>query len=194
MTTICAVKRGNEYAIAADSLVCDHVIRHDRTSKITKVGDAFVGFSGNSLHAGLAYRYFQKMLPDETKDITKVQDVQRLFFNVQAGIEQTTGIDLEIKDNGQDRTTAAALFVNDKGICVILDWQEVHNYSNFMAIGSGSSFALGAAKALYEHSGLSASAIAVQAVHIATKYDPYSGGKITSLLHDFDGHLKQIKQ
>jgi ATP-dependent HslUV protease subunit HslV len=155
-TTILSVRRGDDVALGGDGQVTlgNVVAKHDAI-KIRRVGNGKVltGFAGSAADAFALLERFEKKLsefPDNTR---------------RAAIELA-------KDWRTDRVLRrleAMLAVADKTVSLILSGagDVIEPSDGIIGIGSGGAFAQSAAKALLQHSSLSAKEIVEAALKIA---------------------------
>lgn len=155
-TTVLAVRRNGKVAVAGDGQVTlgNTVVKHDAT-KIRRVGGGrvLVGFAGSAADAFALLERFEKKLgeyPDNTR---------------RAVIELA-------KDWRTDRAMRrleAMLAVVDREVSLMCSGagDVIEPTDGVIGIGSGGPFALSAAKALLQHSTLSAKEIVESALRIA---------------------------
>lgn len=166
-TTILSVRRGQDVALGGDGQVTlgNVVAKHDAI-KIRKVGNGKVltGFAGSAADAFALLERFEKKLsehPDNTR---------------RAAIELA-------KDWRTDRVLRrleAMLAVADKSVSLILSGagDVIEPSDGIIGIGSGGPFAQSAAKALLQHSNLSAKEIVEAALKIAGEVCIYTNTNI----------------
>ena len=155
-TTILAVKKGEEVAIAGDGQVTfDTIVVKNSAKKIRKLYDdkILAGFAGTAADAFALFDKFENKLDEFGGNLKK------------ASVELAK----EWRNDKALRILEAMLVVADKnGILIISGNGDVlEPDDNIAAIGSGGSFAYAAAKALHEHSSLSASQIAEEGLKVA---------------------------
>src|SRR3954466_3453787 len=166
-TTILSVRRNGQVALGGDGQVTlgNTVVKHDAT-KIRRVGDGkvLVGFAGSAADAFSLLERFEKKLaehPDNTR---------------RAVIELA-------KDWRTDRAMRrleAMLAVVDKSTSLIASGagDVIEPTDGVIGIGSGGPYAQAAAKALLEHSALSAKEIVEAALKIAGEICIYTNTNI----------------
>jgi ATP-dependent HslUV protease subunit HslV len=167
-TTICAVRRDGVTAMACDGQVTlgNTVLKHG-ASKLRRLGGGKVlaGFAGS------------------------VADALALFTRFEAKFEEFAGnleraaVELarEWRTDRMLRHLEAMMIVADRDHLLLLSGsgEVVIPDDGVLAIGSGGSVALGAARALVAHSDLDASAIAREALRVASQIDLYTNDHIT---------------
>ena len=156
-TTICAVKRGNQIAVAGDGQVTmgEHTIFKSTAKKVRRIynGQVIVGFAGAVADAfSLCERFEEKL--------------------VQCGgnLERAAvGLAQEWRSDKMMRKLDAMLIAADKtDVLVVSGTGEVIDPDGgVIAIGSGGSYAYAAARALVENTELEAKDIAEKALRIA---------------------------
>ncbi len=167
-TTILAVKKDGKTAIAGDGQVTlGHTVFKSGAKKIRKIEDKGIlaGFAGTAADAFTLFDKFEKKLDEHGGNLRK------------ACVELA-------KDWRSDkvlRTLDAMLIVADKNDLLILSGtgDVLEPDDNIAAIGSGGTYALSAAKALYRHTELSASEIVREAMQIAGEICIYTNTNIS---------------
>ena len=178
MTVITAVKKGNEIAIACDSLTANSSYRlqyqaeykvNDR--KLLTFGNSILGLSGTLA----VHQIFEDLLANtEVVEFSSRQDIFRWLLSKQETFKSTYFLKPDVSNNKSQVTETnwlSVLIANPHGIFSISGYREVIEYSKFWAIGSGGNFALGAMEVLYEQD-LTASEIAEAGATAATKFNP----------------------
>lgn len=167
-TTICAVCRDGITAVACDGQVTlgAAVLKH-RANKLRRLG-------GGSVVAGFA---------------GSVADALALFTRFEGKIEQWPGnleraaVELakEWRTDRALRHLEAMMIVADREKLLLLSGsgEVLAPDDGVLAIGSGGSLALAAARALLRHSSLAAPDIAREALHIAADVDLYTNREVT---------------
>jgi ATP-dependent HslUV protease subunit HslV len=166
-TTILSVRRGNDVALGGDGQVTlGNVVAKADATKIRRVGSGkvLVGFAGSAADAFALLERLEKKLseyPDNTR---------------RAAVELA-------KDWRTDRVLRrleAMLAVVDKSTSLIVSGagDVIEPTDGVIGIGSGGAFAQAAAKALLEHSKLSAKEIVESALKIAGEICIYTNQNI----------------
>lgn len=168
-TTILCVRRGNQVALGGDGQVSMNNTRvKGNARKVRRLyGDkVMAGFAGGTADAFTLFERFEGKLEKHGGNLTR------------AAVEMA-------KDWRTDRylrRLEALLLVADKDTTLMISGNgdvmepEAHGV---MAIGSGGSFALSAARALVENTGLSAREIVEKALHIAADVCIYTNHNLT---------------
>jgi ATP-dependent HslUV protease subunit HslV len=166
-TTILSVRRGDQVALGGDGQVTlgNTVAKHDAI-KIRRIGGGKVltGFAGSAADAFALLERFEKKLSEFPENTRR------------AAIELA-------KDWRTDRVLRrleAMLAVADKSVSLMISGggDVIEPSDGIIAIGSGGPYALSAAKALLEHSTLSAKEITESALKIAGEICIYTNTNV----------------
>ena len=156
-TTICAVKRGGQIAIAGDGQVTmgENVVFKSTARKVRKIygGKVVIGFAGSVSDAFTLSDKFEE----------KLQQCGGNLERAAVAVAQ-----LWLGDQGM-RNLESLMIVADHDTLLILsgNGEVIAPDGDVAAIGSGGNYALAAARALVENTDLSAHDIAEKALHIA---------------------------
>jgi len=176
MTTCVVVRKNNEIAIAADSLVTfgDTRLSHayESNEKIFQIGDSYIALAGTTAH----FPVMKKLLTEMDKDCklhTRV-DVFETFTRAHQILKEKFFLNTkEEEDDPYESSQITTLIANSSGIFGVYSYREVFAFERFWAIGSGKTFALGAMYAAYDHLS-SARAIAELGVNAGAEFDKSS--------------------
>ncbi|MGQ9486677.1 MAG: ATP-dependent protease subunit HslV [Armatimonadota bacterium] len=166
-TTVVAVRRDGQVAIAADGQVTysDTILKHT-ARKIRRMyhDRVLAGFAG------------------------AVADAQALADRFEAKLEATSGnlrraaveFAKEWRTDRILRRLEAMMIVADREDLLLVsgDGNVIEPDDNVLAIGSGGAYAAAAARALMRHTSLNAKEIAMEAMHIAAELCVYTNDKI----------------
>ena len=176
MTTCVVVKKNDEIAIAADSLVTFGDTRlsqaYELNDKIFPVGQSFVSLAGTTAH----FPVMKKLLTDmgEECQLSTREQVFETFTRVHQILKDKYFLNTkEEEDDPYESSQITALIANPHGIFGVYSYREVFSFDRFWAIGSGKTFALGAMYAAYESLG-SAKEIAELGVSAGAEFDKSS--------------------
>src|SRR5918912_1294815 len=167
-TTIIAVRRGDTVAVAGDGQVTvgDVVMKHS-ARKIRKLhgGQVLAGFAGAVADALTLFDKFEAQLQRHRGNLRK------------AAVELTK----EWRTDRYLRRLEAQLIVADPQQLLVLsgNGDVIEPDDGAVAIGSGGAYALAAARALLQHTELSAEEIARSALQIAAELCIYTNDNIT---------------
>ena len=170
MTTICAVKKGNQSAIAGDGQITmgERIIMKGCARKIRRIfgGEVVVGFAGGVADAITLEEMFEEQLKQFKGNL------------------QRAAIELA-KQWRTDRTLQkleAMLIVMNKDQLLLVSGtgEVIEPDDGILTIGSGGNFALSAARALlrFGDENLSAEDIARESLKVASEIDVYTNDAI----------------
>jgi ATP-dependent HslUV protease, peptidase subunit HslV len=177
MTTIVVVKKGNEVAMASDSLVTFGDTRlsgkYEENEKIIRVGDSCVGLAGTTAH----FAVMRKLLTEMPNcRLYSRAEVFNTFLKVHAVLKEQFYLNPKEDDSDPyESSQITALIANCTGIYGVYSYREVFVFDRFWGIGSGRNFALGGMHAVYDKL-KSAKAIAEVGVKAGIEFDKSSGG------------------
>ena len=152
MTTLVAVRKHDEIAIAADSLTTFGDLKlaasFDKSpEKIVRYRDNYLGLCGSAAHQLV----FESLLANrEDFDFSgrvAIFDTLRKLHPVLK--DQHFLNPKEEEDDPYESTQITALIANEHGIFGVYSMREVFEYTRYWAAGSGREFALGAMHSLY---------------------------------------------
>jgi ATP-dependent HslUV protease subunit HslV len=154
MTTCVVVKKGNQVAIAADSLVTfgDTRLPHayEANRKIFQIGESYISVAGTAAH----FPVMRKLLTEMGEDcrLANRDQVFQTFSKVHAILKDNYFLNpKEDEEDPYESSQLTALIANPYGIFGVYSLREVFSFERFWSIGSGKSFALGAMYAAYDH-------------------------------------------
>ncbi len=153
MTTLVAVRKHDDIAIAADSLTTFGDVRlaapFDRSyEKIVRFGETYIGLCGSAAHQLVFESLLKSSSPVDFSGKLAIFETFRKLHPILK--EQHFLNPKEEEDDPYESTQITALIANPHGIFGVYSMREVFEYTHFWAIGSGKEFALGAMHALYE--------------------------------------------
>jgi ATP-dependent HslUV protease subunit HslV len=153
MTTIVAVRKNDQIAIAADSLTTFGDTRlsaeFDRTpEKILRHGDTWIGLCGSAAHQLV----FESLLAKQGGlDFSTKAGIFETFRKLHPILKEQHFLNpKEEEDDPYESTQITALVANANGIFGVFSMREVFEYTRFWAAGTGREYALGAMHALYD--------------------------------------------
>jgi ATP-dependent HslUV protease subunit HslV len=166
-TTIIAVRKGDKVAVAGDGQVTmGQTMVKTKAKKVRRLADGRVitGFAGASADAFTLFARLEAKLEEFNGNLTR------------AAVELAKDWRM---DRALRRLEALLVAVDEKTSLLISGTGDViEPDEGILAIGSGGSFALAAAKALMAHTDLSARDIAEESLRIAKSICIYTGGDI----------------
>ncbi len=181
-TTILAVKRDGKITVAGDGQVTlDTTILKHGARKVRRLynNEVIVGFAGATADAFTLFDRFDQKLEQYNGNLLR------------AAVELT-------KDWRTDRVLrhleALMIAVNkDNSLIISGNGDVIEADDDVMAIGSGGTYALTAARALLRHSNLTASEIAREAMKLASEVCIYTNDHITVEEIDIENEEKENK-
>ncbi len=168
-TTICAVKRGDQVAIAGDGQVTmgEHTVFKSSAKKVRKLynGQVLAGFAGSVADAFTLCERFEEKLTQCGGNLERA----------------AVSLAQEWRGDNAIRKLESMLIVADKNSLLILsgNGEVIDPDDGVCAIGSGGNFALAAARALVQNTDLSAESIAVKALEVAASICVYTNDHIS---------------
>jgi len=181
MTVAVAVMRNDRVALAADSLVNfggqRYPASNTRFNKIHRIGESWIAWAGWSLYAELLEAHLKVESPprlDTEAEIfaffVQFWRALRVQYHYDHDVKRSPGFPIADFDS-------VFLLVNRAGIFRVAADMDVTQFQEYCAVGTGSKYALGAMRVLYENTE-DVSAVARQAVQVGIDFDIYCGGTI----------------
>ncbi len=167
-TTICAVRRGDQVAIAGDGQVTmgEHTVFKSTAKKVRKLfdGKVITGFAGSVADSFALCERFEEKLTQCGGNL------ERAAVNLAQ----------EWRSDKVMRKLESMLIVADKDSMLVLsgNGEVIDPDDGVVAVGSGGNYALSAARALVQNTDLSAKEIAVKALEIAASICVYTNNNI----------------
>lgn len=168
-TTICAVRRGNQVAIAGDGQVTmgESTVFKSSARKVRRLfeGKVITGFAGSVADAFALCERFEEKLTQCGGNLERA----------------AVSLAQEWRGDTVMRKLESMLIVADKDAMLILsgNGEVIDPDDGVAAIGSGGNFALAAARALVKNTELTAEEIAVKALEIAASICVYTNDHIS---------------
>ena len=166
-TTVLLVQRNGEVAMAGDGQVTlGETVIKGKARKVRRIagGQILAGFAGATADAFTLLTRFE----------TKLEQFQNQLERASIELSKDWRTDKYL------RNLEALLIVADKRDAFLLSGKGdvIASDDGLLSVGSGSMFALSAARALMKHSELSASQVAEEALRIAGEICIYTNGEI----------------
>ena len=181
MTTLVAVRKNDEIAIAADSLTTFGDTRlsaqFDRSSdKIVQYNGNYIGLCGSAAHQLV----FQSLLAKHGDlDFSNKAAIFETFRKLHPILKEQHFLNpKEEEDDPYESTQITALVANGHGIFGVYSMREVFEYTQYWAVGSGREFALGSMFSQYPRL-KTATAIARAGIEAGAMFDKNSGLPMT---------------
>ncbi|MEM0961126.1 MAG: MFS transporter [Bacteroidota bacterium] len=186
MSTLTVVKTASGTAMAADALTTFDRLRFPPDldaagDKVMRIGDVLVGAVGFSASFLVIRDALERF---ENADLTSRRGLFETFRQLHPLLKEEYFL---IPDTGQEgdpfeSTQMSLLVAAPTGIFGVYDMREVHEYTRYWALGSGSAYALGAMHARWpdvESGALDAGALAGIGVEAGCQFDTASGPPVT---------------
>lgn len=168
MTTICAVKKNNQVAMAGDGQVTmgESVIMKGSAKKLRRIynNEVIVGFAGGVADAITLSEMFEEKLQAHQGQLTRAA--------VEVAKQWRT-------DRGLQKLEALLIVMNRDTLLLVSGTGEVIEPDDgILTIGSGGNYALSAARAMLRYADLDAADIAKNALTIASEIDVFTNDNI----------------
>jgi ATP-dependent HslUV protease, peptidase subunit HslV len=184
MSTIVVVRKGDQAAIAADTLTkwgsqresAAYVVNHQ---KIVPVGAGFVAYCGPSSARHMLKGYFGSLkIPPK---FTDPEDIFATWLLLHTACKERYFLNpSEDSSDSVESTRFDTLIASPHGIFGVGSHRLVQEFTRFYAYGSGMEYAMGALWALYDDPTLTAEALAVRAVEAAAEFNDATGLPVIS--------------
>lgn len=174
MTTLVAVRKNGQIAIAADTqstfgdtrLAQTHDLHAD---KIFSSHDSHFGICGAAAHDLVLQAVLNKT---RTLDFTSRPAIFESFRKLHPKLKEDFFLKPdEDEDDPYESSQMTVLIANAHGIFGVFSLREVYEYRHFWAIGSGRDFAIGAMRAVYDRPDFTAADIARVGVETGCEFD-----------------------
>jgi ATP-dependent HslUV protease, peptidase subunit HslV len=167
-TTVLSVRKDNKVVLVADGQVTmgDYVMKHTARKTRRLYSDKVIaGFAGSTADAITLFERFEAKLQEHSGNLHKSA--------VELAKEWR-------KDRALRHLEALLIVADNKGTLVLSgNGDVIEPDDGIVAIGSGGSYALAAARALAKHSKLTAKEVAMEAMHIASEICIYTNANFT---------------
>ena len=186
MTTCVVVRKNNQIAIAADSLVTFGDTRlsnaYETNQKIFQVGESYITLAGSAAHFPVMRKLLTEM--GEECRLSTRDEVFTTFSRAHQILKETYFLNTkEDEDDPYESSQLISLVANRHGIFGIYSYREVFSFDRFWGIGSGRNFALGAMYAAYD-SAPDARAVAEIGVQAGAEFDKSSAAPFQIISFD----------
>lgn len=182
MTTIVVVRKGDQIAIAADTLTTFGSTRlapaYDRSSeKIVTYRDSYLGIAGSAAHQIVLENLFEK---HQDLDFSSKAAIYESFRKLHPILKEEAFLNpREEEDDPYESSQLTAMIANPHGIFAVYSMREVFEFDRFWSIGSGRDFALGAMQVAYQQRGKTAAQVAQIGVEAGAEFDTGSSLPVT---------------
>lgn len=154
MSTIVVAQKNGVACIGADTMSSLGPLRQKghfivNHSKITKVGDTYIGLTGTSSSLVVMNSYFSN--PERPRDFSSTGAIFETFRHahhwMKAEYFMATAPD---KDEEYETTQFYGLLANPHGIFALYSYRSAQQFQKFWSAGSGRDYALGAMQTVYD--------------------------------------------
>ncbi len=183
MTTVVAVRKAGQIAIAADTLVTfgDTRLAHryEDNTKIfrldTDTGPSYIGMAGTVAHFPVLRKALATM-PREILQLDSKDEVFDTFTKLHPYLKDNFFLQTKEEDSDPyESSQFSVMIANASGIYGLYSYREVFEFKEFWGIGSGRSFALGAMHAAYGRA-RTAKEVAEAGISAGCEFDRNSAG------------------
>lgn len=174
-TTILSVRRGNKVVIGGDGQVSQgNTVMKGNARKVRRLhkDQILAGFAGGTADAFTLFERFEEQLEKHSGKLTRAAVELAKLWRTERSLRRLEAL-LVVADR------EASLIISGNG-------DVIEPEDAIMAIGSGGSFALSAARALLQNSDLDARAIVEKSLGIAADICVYTNQNLTIEELDFD--------
>ena len=152
MTTIVIVRKNGAAAIGADTLWKDgstmaRATRIANHSKILRVGDSLVAFTGTLAWQSVIGRYFGRL--KRPPDLSSVPKLFEAVLRMRPVLRDRYGLNSGGGSGDFDSSQFQLLVANPGGAFAVYHDRAIQEFATFYSIGSGCEFALGAMHEAY---------------------------------------------
>jgi ATP-dependent HslUV protease subunit HslV len=169
-TTVLLVRRGGDVCLASDGQVTNagnHTVLKQRAAKVKRAakGQVLVGFAGSGADALALFARFE----------AKLQEYQGQFERAVVELAMDWRTDRALR-----RLEAQMIVANrERSFLVMGNGDLLEPDDGLLAIGSGGSVALAAARALVRHTDFDAERVTREAMAVAAELDVYTNDQLT---------------
>lgn len=181
MTTVVVVRKGDQVAIAGDSLVTfgDTRLGHgyEENDKLFRVGESWIGMAGTTAHFPVLRRALNSLAAEDLK-LDSRDEVFDTFLKLHPRLKETFFLNTKEEDaDPYESSQFTVVIANASGIYGVYSYREVFEFGRFWGIGSGRSFALGAMYAVYDKA-RTAREVAEVGLRAGCEFDKNSAGPV----------------
>ncbi len=154
MSTIVVAQKNGVACIGADTMSslgslrqkAHHVVNK---TKITRVGDSYIGLTGTSASLVVMNSYFAN--PERPRDFSSTEMIFETFRHAHHWMKAEYFM-ATVPDKGEEYETTQfyGLIANPHGIFALYSYRSAQQFHRFWSAGSGRDFALGAMQAVYD--------------------------------------------
>lgn len=154
MSTIVVAQKNGVVCIGADTMSSLGPVRQkahhiQNCSKITRVGDSYIGLTGTTTSLVVMNSYFSN--PERPRDFSSTDMIFETFRHAHHWMKAEYFMST-MPDKGEEYETTQfyGLIANPHGIFALYSYRSAQQFHRYWAAGSGRDFALGAMHAAYD--------------------------------------------
>ena len=179
MSTVVVARKGDQVAIASDSLVTFGETRlppgYEANEKMFRINDSIVGAVGSTAHMPVL-RGALNSLPKGELQLHDREAIFETFVRLHPRLKERFFLNTKEQDSDPYESSQFSIVIaNVHGIFGVESYREVFVFDRFWAIGSGRRFALGGMHAVYAKA-KTAREIAEAGVAAGCEFDTSSAG------------------
>lgn len=154
MSTIVVAQKNGVACIGADTMSCLGSLRQKahhivNKTKITKIGDTYIGLTGTSASLVVMNSYFAN--PERPRDFRSTDAIFETFRHAHHWMKAEYFMStLPSKEEEYETTQFYGLVANPHGIFALYSYRSAQQFHKFWAAGSGRDYALGAMQSVYD--------------------------------------------
>lgn len=179
MSTIVVAQKNGVACIGADTMSslgslrqkANHIVNK---TKITKIGDTFIGLTGTSTSLVVMNSYFAN--PERPRDFSSTAAIFESFRHAHHWMKAEYFMST-MPDKGEEYETTQfyGLMANPHGIFALYSYRSAQQFHKFWSAGSGRDFALGAMQSVYDQCD-DVVDIVKAGLHAAAEFDSSTAG------------------
>lgn len=179
MSTIVVAQKKGVACIGADTLSCLGSLRQKahhvvNKTKITKVGDTFIGLTGTSASLVVLNSYFANA--ERPRDMSSTAAIFETFRHAHHWLKTEYFMAAHPdKDDEYETTQFYGLAANPHGIFALYSFRSAQQFHKFWAAGSGRDYALGAMQTMYDKCKTAEEVVRI-GLEAAAEFDSATGG------------------
>lgn len=179
MSTIVVAQKNGVACIGADTLSslgslrqkAHHVVNK---TKITKIGDTFIGLTGTSASLVVMNSYFAN--PERPRDFSSSEAIFETFRHAHHWLKAEYFMAAHPeKDDEYETTQFYGLAANPHGIFALYSFRSAQQFHKFWGAGSGRDYALGAMQTMYDRCKTAEEVVRI-GLDAAAEFDSATGG------------------
>lgn len=197
MSTIVVAQKNGVACIGADTMSCLGSLRQKahhivNKSKITKLGDTYIGLTGTSSSLVVMNSYFAN--PERPRDFSSTDAIFETFRHAHHWMKAEYFMST-MPDKGEEYETTQfyGLIANPHGIYALYSYRSAQQFHKFWSAGSGRDYALGAMQSVYDQCD-DVVDIVKAGLHAAAEFDSSTGAPFEIFTCDLIEAAKPAKK